>query len=255
MKKENLLLVFTIIIVNMGFSQTYFNTTASSVNSSNNITHFGSLSLGTIYNASAAGEGRLIELYKPSGHISMRIGNGFGKLSFAIAGANGAFFPTASTGNIIIRKQATNKVIFSLNNTTGDGNHSFVFGDDVNRNTLTILNNGRVGIGTSSPDNELAVKGTIHAQKVKVDLNGWSDFVFNKTYKLPTLQEVERHIKEKGHLKDIPSEKEVVKNGIDLGEMNAKLLQKIEELMLYTIQQQKQIENLQKEIKKLRKRN
>jgi hypothetical protein len=62
---------------------------------------------------------------------------------------------------------------------------------------------------------------------------------------LPTLNEVENHIKEKGHLKDIPSAKEVAENGIYLGEMDSKLLQKIEELTLYTIAQEKKIKELE----------
>ncbi|MNG14892.1 hypothetical protein D3C84_986840 [compost metagenome] len=64
---------------------------------------------------------------------------------------------------------------------------------------------------------------------------------------MPTLQEVEKHINEKGHLENIPSEEEVLENGINLGEMNAKLLQKIEELTLYTIEQNKQIKQLKNE--------
>ena len=76
----------------------------------------------------------------------------------------------------------------------------------------------------------LAVNGDIHTQEVRVDMNGWSDFVFNNDYSLPTLDEVETHIKANGHLKDIPSEAEVKANGINLGEMDARLLQKIEEL-------------------------
>ena len=80
-----------------------------------------------------------------------------------------------------------------------------------------------------------------------ITLIGWSDFVFFKDYKLPTLKEVENHIKEKGHLKDIPSAKEVEKNGFFLGEMDAKLLQKIEELTLYTIEQEKKIKAFEKE--------
>ncbi|PQJ80302.1 hypothetical protein [Polaribacter porphyrae] len=79
----------------------------------------------------------------------------------------------------------------------------------------------------------------------------WSDFVFYKNYNLPTLQEVEKHIKEKGHLKDIPSAKEVEKNGIFLGEMNAKLLQKIEELTLYIIAQEKILKKQEEKIKEL----
>ncbi|WP_264537743.1 hypothetical protein [Flavobacterium sp. N1736] len=69
---------------------------------------------------------------------------------------------------------------------------------------------------------------------------------------MPTLAEVENHIKEKGHLENIPSEEEVLKNGINLGEMNAKLLQKIEELTLYTIQQSKEIQDLKEENKSLK---
>ena len=118
-----------------------------------------------------------------------------------------------------------------------------------------IVNNGKVGIGTTTPDSKLSVNGNIHTKEVKVDLIGWSDFVFEKEYNLPTLAEVENHIKEKGHLKDIPSAKEVKKNGIYLGEMNSKLLQKIEELTLYTIQQEKRLNNIEFKNKKLEKEN
>lgn len=111
---------------------------------------------------------------------------------------------------------------------------------------------GNVGIGVTNPLNKLDVKGTIHSQEVKVDMTNWSDFVFKKEYKLPTLEEVEKHIAANGHLQNIPSEDEVLKNGINLGEMNAKLLQKIEELTLYSIQQNKKIEEQSKEIETLK---
>ncbi|WP_299122847.1 hypothetical protein [uncultured Tenacibaculum sp.] len=119
-------------------------------------------------------------------------------------------------------------------------------------NGFYIQSDGKIGMGTISPDSKLAVNGNIHTKEVKVDLIGWSDFVFEKEYSLPTLDEVETYIKEKGHLKDIPSEKEVLKNGIYLGEMDAKLLQKIEELTLYAIQQEKKIKEQEKELKKLK---
>jgi len=93
----------------------------------------------------------------------------------------------------------------------------------------------------------LSIEGKAIAEEIKVQKKeDWSDFVFYDDYKLPTLKEVERHISEKGHLKDIPSAAEVAENGFFLGEMDAKLLQKIEELTLYTLQQEKKIEALEK---------
>ena len=112
---------------------------------------------------------------------------------------------------------------------------------------VRINESGNVGIGTTNPTNKLDVNGTIHSKEVKVDMNGWSDFVFKKEYDLPTLEEVEKQINEKGHLENIPSEEEVLKNGINLGEMNAKLLQKIEELTLYMIQIKKENLEMKKE--------
>ncbi|QLG46775.1 fibronectin type III domain-containing protein [Costertonia aggregata] len=100
---------------------------------------------------------------------------------------------------------------------------------------------GNIGIGTDDPGTwKLAVNGNVRAKEVKVE-TGWSDYVFYKDYPLPTLEEVEKHIKEKGHLINIPSAKEVEQNGIRLGEMNKLLLEKIEELTLYTIKQEQKI--------------
>ncbi len=121
------------------------------------------------------------------------------------------------------------------------------------KHLLTFRHDGKVGIGTKNTgSHKLAVEGSVGAREIQVEASGWSDFVFEKEYSLPTLLEVENHIKENGHLKDIPSEAEVIKNGIFLGEMDAKLLQKIEELTLYTIQQQKEIQNLKKENNELK---
>ncbi|WP_340063962.1 hypothetical protein [Ascidiimonas aurantiaca] len=121
---------------------------------------------------------------------------------------------------------------------------------------IIVKTNGSVGINTTTTGtHKLAVEGSIGAREIKVEASGWSDFVFYDDYKLPSLKEVENHIKEKGHLKDIPSAKEVEENGIYLGEMNSKLLQKIEELTLYTIQQEKKIKEQSKKIEDLESLN
>ena len=114
--------------------------------------------------------------------------------------------------------------------------------------------NSFLGIGTSNFTDgtdtyRLAVKGAIRADRVKV-YTTWADYVFEKGYNLPTLEEVEKHIKENGHLKDIPSANEVEKNGIELGEMNKKLLQKIEELTLYVIELNKDLQAVKNQLKK-----
>ena len=116
-----------------------------------------------------------------------------------------------------------------------------------------ILTSSNIGIGTSSfvdgSDNyRLSVQGAIRAHRVRV-YTTWADYVFEKNYNLPTLEEVERHIKENGHLKDIPSAIEVEENGIELGEMNKLLLQKIEELTLYVIEMKKEINTLKNQTK------
>ncbi|HOS17152.1 MAG TPA: tail fiber protein, partial [Bacteroidales bacterium] len=111
---------------------------------------------------------------------------------------------------------------------------------------------GNVGIGTNNPRNTLDVKGTIHAQEVKVDLSNWSDFVFEKDYKLPTLNEVNTYIENNGHLPDVPSAQEVKENGVSIAKIQAILLQKIEELTLYAIQQQKNILDLESQIQELK---
>ena len=113
---------------------------------------------------------------------------------------------------------------------------------------------GNIGIGTSDTKGfKLGVNGKVVATEVKVAAyDNWPDYVFKKGYDLPTLTEVESHIKEKGHLQNIPSASEVKKEGFFLGEMDAKLLQKIEELTLYTIQQEKQLKQQSKEIEELK---
>lgn len=105
---------------------------------------------------------------------------------------------------------------------------------------------GTVGIGTTPLTGyTLAVDGNIRAREVKVDNANWPDYVFEDHYQLPTLQEVEQHIKEKGHLINIPSAQRVKAQGLSLGKMNGLLLEKVEELTLYLLDHDDRLSTLE----------
>jgi hypothetical protein len=136
-----------------------------------------------------------------------------------------------------------------INNNRVD-RYAFEIFDGTNE-LLYIRNDGNIGIGTASPAYKLDVIGSIRAREIKVDLNG-ADFVFEKDYKLMPLNELEKFVNEQKHLPEVAPAKEMKENGTDLGNLNSKLLQKIEELTLYTIEQNKQLEQQNKTIEELK---
>ncbi|SDF30998.1 hypothetical protein [Cellulophaga baltica] len=114
----------------------------------------------------------------------------------------------------------------------------------------------KVGIGTEDTgSHKLAIEGSVGAREVVVEGDGWSDFVFEENYELPTLDSVQSYITKNGHLKDIPSAKDIKNNGIPLGKMDSKLLQKIEELTLYILELNKNLKKQEKEIESLKIEN
>jgi len=160
----------------------------------------------------------------------------------------------AERGNLFVR--ALDTIVFRAESGTG----CIAFATDGNNRRMEINEHGQVGIGTTNhiEDNnfftKLTVAGGIHAQEVRVNLEAGSgaDFVFDNDYDLPGIEEVENFIQSNHHLPGIPSADEMVNNGIDLGEMQINLLQKIEELTLYVIELKKENEEMRGEIENLK---
>lgn len=127
-------------------------------------------------------------------------------------------------------------------------------------NKTFVIHNNQIGIGTDAMfcsdcvDYRLFVKDGLRTEKIKVDIaanNGWADYVFEPDYNLMPLAEVEQFIKQNGHLPEVPTTEEAIANGIELKEMNILLLKKVEELTLYSIQQQKELEELKAQMSNL----
>ncbi len=171
-----------------------------------------------------------------NGDFFMNIGEGFKVFG------DGNYFGQYKDG-IIFQMQDTNA-------TNGGTDGGFVFRgytttDNVASNDwMVIKNGGKVGIGTSDPKNKLSVNGTIWAKEVKVSLTDAADWVFEDDYKLRSLAELASYIKENKHLPEIPSAEEFRKNDLKVSEMTNKLLQKIEELTLYAIEQEKKLDEV-----------
>jgi hypothetical protein len=120
---------------------------------------------------------------------------------------------------------------------------------------MKIDGNGNVGIGNPNPDAKLTVTGLVHAQEVKVTVAApGPDYVFDKDYKLTSLEEIKTYIDQNKHLPEVPSAAAMEKNGVQLGEMNMLLLKKIEELTLYVVEQNIEMKNKTKQIEDMQKR-
>ena len=175
--------------------------------------------------------------------------NSFGpNFQVGLSHCNSCFNNEAKEGDVVIRGNSRGSFFIS------NDSHGVIKFSTRQLNTtlsytrMTINDEGNVAIGTNSFDDgtdtfKLSVNGFLRANRVKV-YTDWADYVFLSDYKLPPLEEVEDYINKNGHLKDIPSAETVEKNGIELGEMNKLLLQKIEELTLYVIELYKEIQKL-----------
>jgi hypothetical protein len=143
--------------------------------------------------------------------------------------------------------------VFQMFNAPSESQHDLKVVIQTDGNSF--FNGGSVGIGTTTPDQKLTVKGKIHAEEVIVDLNvPVADYVFAKDYSLMPLHKVEQYVHQNSHLPDIPSATEIKEQGLSMGEMQNKLLKKIEELTLYVIEQNKSKEELEAKYNELVKK-
>ncbi|MCK9451233.1 MAG: hypothetical protein M0Q90_06040 [Bacteroidales bacterium] len=175
------------------------------------------------------------------------LSNNHGSLVMAIANTPS---PTSQAGDVVFKTTHDNNhhgIVFNMNDNFNDGNSYIKFNDNHNHNTLTVFNNGTVGINTSNTfGHQLAVNGSIITTEVLIrHPSNWYDHVFDDDYSLMKLDELEVFISKNRHLPDIPSEDKVKSEGVQMGEITGLLLKKIEELTLYTIEQQKLIEKQQ----------
>jgi len=173
-----------------------------------------------------------LEIFRNS---AIQVAAQYGNSNTGSGSGNGFIVGIETAGNGLIWNREDNFIRFGTNGSE----------------RLRIASDGKVGIGTSTPSYKLDVCGTIRAKEIKVDLESGCDFVFRNDYNLISLNELEQFVRNHQHLPGIAPEKEMIENGVNMKEMQMKLLQKIEELTLYTIELNKELENLQARIKDL----
>lgn len=189
--------------------------------------------------------------------------------AIGLATSNQNYFPTAISGDFNIRGGAGRDILFgTLNGNTPvermriyqngniNINNSLSVQGVINGTNFNASNTVKIGNVNVPSGYKLAIDGKAICTELKVRAsNAWPDYVFDETYKLRSINELEKFIKENNHLPNIPSAKEIEENGIEVGDMNSRLLEKIEELTLYMIAINKENEALRKEVNALKEKN
>ena len=175
----------------------------------------------------------------------MKLTSSYGYLTIGSMDANYVRFNTDKSAFYF------NKPLCLQNSVVRSTARALMFYTNTNTQCMTLLDS-RVGIGTQNPQYSLDVNGTIRAKEIRVETTG-ADFVFADDYQLRPLSEVKTFIAENKHLPEIQSAQEMQENGVSVSELQTRLLQKIEELTLYLIQQEETIQELRQEVESLKK--
>lgn len=177
-------------------------------------------------------------IYYNGGNVGIGTSAPYNKLTVA-GGSVPASWALSGGSNLAISSQSGGQSDENLLIGVHTGDYSWIQAIKAgccHRNLALNPTGGNVGIGTTNPQYRLAVEGSIGARDIIVTNATWSDYVFRPDYRLQPLTEVASFIRQHGHLPEIPSEQEVKDKGVSVGEMQAKLLAKIEELTLHMIQ-------------------
>ncbi|MBK9731471.1 MAG: hypothetical protein IPO83_09295 [Chitinophagaceae bacterium] len=180
---------------------------------------------------------------KSSGKVG--IGTASPSVLLHLKGSNGLLRLEGTDAYIDFNNSSTQKAFIQCtgnNLKIASNSGSIIFGNNVTGDQLFILSDGRIGMGTSTPKSgyKLSVEGKVACRELKVETASWPDYVFENDYKLLPLHELEHFISSNNHLPGIPSAQELEADGISVGDMQNKMMQKIEELTLYVIALQKQ---------------
>jgi hypothetical protein len=213
--------------------------------------------------------GPQIGFYTTTGYAFLQTHNNF-DLSFATNNASVQMTLQSGTGNLGIGTSSPSERLtvstptssYGMTHTDGtiklssyvggggiggywgtSSNHPLYFYTNGGSAQVTLLQNGNFGIGTTNPTYKLSVNGNIRSKEVVVE-SGWADYVFDEQYHLRPLSEVEQYIQANKHLPNIPAAEDIQKNGLSVGEVQTKMMEKIEELTLYVIELKKEIELL-----------
>lgn len=255
---------FFILVSTAIMSQEYFQTSTNSTYLNKVIRNNGRIIIGDEHS-----NDHKFQVYSNTlANTTSVFGNSSGRLEISTVGVAGSYEPNSIAGDLVLKRLGPHShnlsfflggIIPANSSPTVWNNFKFKFSSGTSPYSLLIYNTGKVTMGTELYDDSgyrLFVKDGIKTEKVKVEIasaNGWADYVFEEDYNLMNLSDLKIFIDKNKHLPNIPSTAEVLDNGgVELKDITVKLLEKVEELTLYILQQQEEIKKLNLDIESLK---